>query len=80
MSDTSKDLVRRHFEEIWNERKLDACDELMAEDFTENAAAPFAPSRSGPGPRSLGDARHGWVARLTVPGHPHGHRVDHRGA
>jgi predicted ester cyclase len=47
MSDASKDLVRRHFEEIWNERDLDACDELMAEDFTENAAAPFAPSAPG---------------------------------
>jgi steroid delta-isomerase-like uncharacterized protein len=46
-SDASKDLVRRHFEEIWNERNLDACDELMAEDFIENAAAPFAPSAPG---------------------------------
>ena len=42
MSDTNKNLVRRHFEEIWNQRKMAACDELMADDFSEHAAAPFA--------------------------------------
>jgi ketosteroid isomerase-like protein len=47
VSDTRKDLVRRHFQEIWNERNLDRCEELMAEDFTENAAAPFAASAPG---------------------------------
>jgi steroid delta-isomerase-like uncharacterized protein len=47
MSDTGKNLVRRHFDEIWNERNLAACDELMAEDFMENAAAPFAPTAPG---------------------------------
>lgn len=41
------DLVRRHFEEIWNQRLPSACDELMAEDFVENGAAPFA--AQGPG-------------------------------
>ena len=33
MSDTNKNLVRRHFEEIWNQRKMAACDELMADNF-----------------------------------------------
>ena len=47
MSEVNKELVRRHFEEIWNERNLAACDELMAEDFVENAAAPFAPAIPG---------------------------------
>ena len=42
MSDTNKNLVRRHFEEIWNQREMAACDELMADDFSEHAAAPFA--------------------------------------
>lgn len=35
MSDANKNLVRRHFEEIWNQRKMAACDELMADDFSE---------------------------------------------
>ena len=52
MSEQNLDLVRRHFEEIWNQRDSSACDELMAADFLENAAAPFetrAPGRvSGP--------------------------------
>jgi len=33
MSDANKELVRRHFEEIWNERNLAACDEIMAVDY-----------------------------------------------
>jgi predicted ester cyclase len=47
LSDANKDLVRRHFEEIWNDRNLDACDTLIAEECTEHAAAPFAPSAPG---------------------------------
>ena len=47
MSDTNKNLVRRHFEEIWNQRKMAACDELMADDFSEHAAAPFAATAPG---------------------------------
>jgi predicted ester cyclase len=47
MSEVGKSLVRRHFKELWNERKLDVCEELMAEVFTENAAAPFAPAAPG---------------------------------
>lgn len=49
MTDVGRNLVRRHFEELWNERKLDVCEELMAEDFTENAPAPFAPAAPGRG-------------------------------
>ena len=30
MSETAKDLVSRHFQEIWNGRNLDSCDELIS--------------------------------------------------
>ena len=64
MSEVNKELVRRHFEEIWNQRNLAACDELMAEDFVENAAAPFAPAIPGRvnGPAAM----RGTVAWLTA--------------
>lgn len=45
--DQAKDLVRRHFQEIWNDRSDEAISELMAEDFQENAAAPFSDSPPG---------------------------------
>lgn len=47
MSETNKKLVRRHFDEIFNQKNLAACDELMAEDFVEHGVAPFAPSAPG---------------------------------
>jgi hypothetical protein len=47
MSDINKDLVRRHFEEVWNQRKMAACDELVADDFSEHAEAPFAGTAPG---------------------------------
>ena len=47
MPDTNKNLVRRHFEEIWNQRKMAARDELMADDFPEHAAAPLAATALG---------------------------------
>ena len=45
--EANKELVRRHFEEIFNRKNLAVCDEIMAEDFVEHAAAPF--SQSAPG-------------------------------
>jgi hypothetical protein len=32
MSEANKELARRHFEEIWNQRNLDVADDLMAQD------------------------------------------------
>ena len=52
MSEANKELVRRHFEEVFNRKNLMVCDEIMAENFLEHAVAPFgqcAPGRvNGP--------------------------------
>ena len=47
MSDANKELVRRHFEEIWNRKDLAAADELMARDYLEHALAPFGQAEPG---------------------------------
>jgi hypothetical protein len=47
MSEANKELVRRHFEEIFNRKNLAICNEIMAEDFVEHAAAPFAQTAPG---------------------------------
>ncbi len=64
MSEANKDLVRRHFERIWNQRDDEACDELMADDYIENAVAPFGTALPGRvhGPT----ATRGTVAWLTM--------------
>lgn len=64
MSQQNVELVRRHFEQIWNQRDENACDELMAEAFTENAAAPFADA--APGSVSGPSAMRGTVRWLTA--------------
>ena len=49
MSEANKELVRRHFEEIFNRKNLEVCDEMMAEDYVEHAGtrAPYhAPNTS----------------------------------
>ena len=55
MSETNKELVRRHFEKIFNERDLAVCDEIMAEEFVEHGVAPFAQSAPGKvnGPQAM---------------------------
>lgn len=55
MSEANKELVRRHFEETFNRKNLAVCDEIMAEDFVEHAAAPFAQSAPGrvSGPQAM---------------------------
>jgi predicted ester cyclase len=47
VSEESKELVRRHFEGIWNRKNLAVCGEIIAEDYVEHAATPF--SQSAPG-------------------------------
>lgn len=47
MSEANKELVRRHFEEIFNRGDLAAADELMSEDYVEHAVAPFAQAAPG---------------------------------
>jgi predicted ester cyclase len=47
MSEANKELVRRHFEEIWNRKDLAVADELMAEDYLEHAIAPFGQAEPG---------------------------------
>jgi predicted ester cyclase len=47
MSEVNKELVRRHFDDIWNRRDLDAVDELMARDYLEHAIAPFGQAEPG---------------------------------
>jgi ketosteroid isomerase-like protein len=42
MSEANKELVRRHFEELWNRQDLAVADELMAEDYLEHAIAPLS--------------------------------------
>ena len=47
MSEANKELVRRHFEEIWNRQDLAVADELRAEDYLEHAVAPFGQAEPG---------------------------------
>ena len=48
--DTNKALARRIWEEVFNQRKLDVADELIASQAVNHEAGPGAPSR---GPASL---------------------------
>ena len=47
MSEANKELVRRHFEELWNRQDLAVADELMAQDYLEHALAPFGQAEPG---------------------------------
>lgn len=55
MIESNKELVRRHFEEIFNRQNLDVCDEIMADDYVEHAVAPLGESAPGrvKGPRAM---------------------------
>src|SRR5260370_29980115 len=46
-TEANKELVRRHFEEIFNHQNLAACDESIAQDCVEHAAAAYAASAPG---------------------------------
>ena len=47
MSEANKQLVRRHFEEIFNRRHHAVADELVAQDYLEHAIAPFGQAEPG---------------------------------
>ena len=47
MSEASKQLVRRHFEEIFNHNNDAAADELAAQEYLEHAIAPFGQAEPG---------------------------------
>src|SRR5919107_1614615 len=66
VSEANKELERRHFEEIFNRKNLEVCDEMMAEVYVEHAAAPF--SESAPG-KEIGP-----VPRLATDDRSDGHR------
>ncbi|WP_284984154.1 hypothetical protein [Arthrobacter sp. efr-133-TYG-118] len=55
MSEANKVLVRRHFQEIRNQRQLDVCDEIMADSYVEHAQAPFGTTEPGAvvGPQAM---------------------------
>jgi predicted ester cyclase len=55
MSDANKELARRYFEDIFNRRNFDVCDEILAEDYLEHAIAPFGKVEPGQvnGPQAL---------------------------
>ena len=53
--DANKALVRRHFEECFNQRDFSHAAEMCAKDYTEHAVAPFGQEEPGrvDGPRHL---------------------------
>jgi len=47
VSEVNKELVRRHFEEIFNRKNLAACDDTVAQEYKEHAVAQFGQSAPG---------------------------------
>ena len=47
MSEANKQLVRRHFEELFNRQHLAAAEELVAAAYLEHALAPFGQAEPG---------------------------------
>jgi predicted ester cyclase len=47
MSAANKELVRRHFEELFNRKDLAVAEELLADDYLEHAVAPFGQAEPG---------------------------------
>ena len=43
----AESLVRRYFEEVFNEARTDVCDELVAARYVEHAIAPFGTTEPG---------------------------------
>jgi predicted ester cyclase len=68
MSEANKTLVRRHFEEIFNQRNFAVGDEMMANDYTEHAVAPFGQSEPGRvnGPQHIRSAAEWLLAQFPA--------------
>ena len=47
MPESHKELVRRYFEEVINARELEACAQIVSEDYVEHAVAPFGRAEPG---------------------------------
>jgi predicted ester cyclase len=47
VAEASKDLVRRLFEDVFNEQRLDLTGEIMAEEYAEHAVEPFGRQEPG---------------------------------
>jgi predicted ester cyclase len=47
MSEQNKAIVRRYFEEVWNQRNPDAIDEFWAADYVNHNAPPGMSDRRG---------------------------------
>ena len=47
MAEAGKDLVRRLFEDVFNEQRLDLTGEIMAEEYVEHAVEPFGRREPG---------------------------------
>ncbi|MBK5288356.1 MAG: ester cyclase [Acidimicrobiia bacterium] len=45
--DENKELVRRLFDSVFNDRDLDLCDDIVATDYVEHAIAPFGGEEPG---------------------------------
>ena len=71
-SEANRSLVRRLFEEVFDQRRVDVCAEVVAEQYAEHAVEPFGSEEPGAvdGPAHL----RGVVEWLTAPT-----SRDHRG-
>jgi SnoaL-like polyketide cyclase len=64
MSSTAHELVRLHFDEMFNGRDLAVCDRIHAEEYVEHAVAPFG--REEPGAVNGPEHMHEVVEWLTA--------------
>jgi ketosteroid isomerase-like protein len=78
MAAANKELVRRHFEELFDRKNLAVTEELLAEEYVEHAVEPFGRAEPGRGQRP---GRRATVRRVVpggVPRRAHEDRGDHR--
>ena len=66
MEATNRELARRYFEEIINLRDFEACAQIIAEEYTEHAIAPFGQSEPGlvNGPRATRESLEWLIAQF----------------